>query len=159
MRRKYCLLQNRTDDCSEVPTCGLTPFPCEMSLRVQGKCSLGTKEVVTRVHKQVSDSFACRDLGSEREQIGCTANNQAVVYLGVLVLRVSNSSPDTDPHPPFFAHTQDYLAMIYLLHDIDRLKHADIFVGTFSSNLGRFIATLRENKASFGADHKPWKYN
>lgn len=49
--------------------------------------------------------------------------------------------------------TQGYPAMIYLLHDIDVLTKADIFVGTFSSNLGRFITTLRGlSKDSFGAE-------
>ncbi|CAM9441349.1 unnamed protein product [Ectocarpus sp. 13 AM-2016] len=59
------------------------------------------------------------------------------------------------------AFTQDYSAMIYLLHDIDVLTNADIFVGTFSSNLGRFITTLRgESKGSFGAEpDKRWRPN
>ncbi|CAN0059346.1 unnamed protein product, partial [Ectocarpus sp. 6 AP-2014] len=58
--------------------------------------------------------------------------------------------------------TQDYLAMLYLLHDIDVLTKSDIFVGTFSSNLGRFITTFRgESKGSFGAEvsRKRWKPN
>lgn len=51
--------------------------------------------------------------------------------------------------------------MAYLLHDIDRMVKADLFVGTFSSNLGRFIGTLRKTVGSFGveANHQHWKPN
>ncbi|CAM9766126.1 unnamed protein product [Scytosiphon promiscuus] len=55
---------------------------------------------------------------------------------------------------------QDYLAMVYLLHDIEILRHANIFVGTFSSNLGRFITTLRGGESSFGSEEgRHWKPN
>lgn len=51
--------------------------------------------------------------------------------------------------------------MIYLLHDINRMVNADLFVGTFSSNLGRFVGTLRNNVGSIGVEAKRehWKPN
>lgn len=51
--------------------------------------------------------------------------------------------------------------MIYLLHDIDRMAKANLFVGTFSSNLGRFIGTLRNIVGAVGVEpnREHWKPN
>lgn len=39
---------------------------------------------------------------------------------------------------------QDYPACVYMFADLDQLTKAEMFVGTFSSNIGRLVALLRE---------------
>lgn len=39
---------------------------------------------------------------------------------------------------------QDYPSFVYLMADLQQLAAADVFVGTFSSNMGRLVVLLRE---------------
>lgn len=39
---------------------------------------------------------------------------------------------------------QDYPDYVYMFADLEQLVKAELFVGTFSSNLGRLAALLRE---------------
>ena len=48
--------------------------------------------------------------------------------------------------PPYIPH-KVYASFVYLMADLDQLAAANVFVGTFSSNVGRLVMLLRE---SFG---------
>lgn len=39
---------------------------------------------------------------------------------------------------------KDYASFVYLMADFQQLASAEVFVGTFSSNLGRLVALLRK---------------
>jgi len=41
---------------------------------------------------------------------------------------------------------QEYKSFVYLFSDIERLSNAEVFVGTFSSNMGRIVHVARESK-------------
>ena len=41
---------------------------------------------------------------------------------------------------------QEYKSFVYLFSDIERLSNAEVFVGTFSSNIGRIVHVARESK-------------
>ena len=41
---------------------------------------------------------------------------------------------------------QEYKSFVYLFSDIERLSNAEVFVGTFSSNMGRIVHIARESK-------------
>lgn len=56
--------------------------------------------------------------------------------------------------------SQGYRSFVYLISDLEQLSKAEVFVGTFSSNLGRHVATMREvngkpRSSSRSAD-SPW---
>ncbi|CAM9749390.1 unnamed protein product, partial [Ascophyllum nodosum] len=40
---------------------------------------------------------------------------------------------------------QSYAELVYMFADLHQLTHASVFVGTFSSNIGRLVALLRQN--------------
>lgn len=53
---------------------------------------------------------------------------------------------------PFCRHTalllhscKDYGSFVYILADLEQLAAAELFVGTFSSNVGRLVMLLRED--------------
>lgn len=51
--------------------------------------------------------------------------------------------------------------MVYLFVDLQQLSLAEVFVGTFSSNLGRLIAVLREGNgrersSAISVDRPTW---
>lgn len=55
----------------------------------------------------------------------------------------------------------NYSSFVYLLSDFERLSKATVFVGTFSSNVGRFVALLREGygfsrDSSISTDIEDW---
>lgn len=59
------------------------------------------------------------------------------------------------------SNTQKYDSFLHLFLDIEMLSKSEVFVGTFSSNLGRFVVTAREsfNKrrdSSISVDWKNW---
>ena len=56
---------------------------------------------------------------------------------------VKEESPETKRVP---THTKnmDYWSFVYTIADIEKLVESDIFVGTFSSNIGRLVAILRD---------------
>lgn len=39
---------------------------------------------------------------------------------------------------------QNYPSFVYMFADLEQLTKAELFVGTFSSNVGRLVALLRE---------------
>ena len=45
---------------------------------------------------------------------------------------------------PTHTSKMDYWSFVYIIADIEKLVEADIFVGTFSSNIGRLVAILRD---------------
>ena len=45
---------------------------------------------------------------------------------------------------PTHTRNMDYWSFVYIIADIEMLVEADIFVGTFSSNIGRLVAILRD---------------
>ncbi|CAM9367715.1 unnamed protein product, partial [Laminaria digitata] len=57
--------------------------------------------------------------------------------------------------------TQGYGSFVYILADLEQLAAAELFVGTFSSNVGRFVMLLRESlgkprNSSISLDAKSW---
>jgi len=47
--------------------------------------------------------------------------------------------------------------IIQLLAEVDMLINADLFVGTFTSNVGMFIAMARDGKEIYGVDTEEWR--
>ena len=45
---------------------------------------------------------------------------------------------------PTYTKNMDYWSFVYIIADIEKLVESDIFVGTFSSNIGRLVAILRD---------------
>lgn len=56
--------------------------------------------------------------------------------------------PLSIPPPPLVASAHNphkvYASFVYLMADFEQLAAADVFVGTFSSNVGRLVMLLRE---------------
>lgn len=56
---------------------------------------------------------------------------------------------------------QGYRSFVYMLSDIEKLSKAELFVGTFSSNLGRHVAVHRDingksRNSSISVEHQRW---
>ncbi|CAM9799642.1 unnamed protein product, partial [Laminaria digitata] len=56
---------------------------------------------------------------------------------------------------------EEYGSFVYILADLEKLAAAELFVGTFSSNVGRFVVVLREGlgkprNSSISLDQKSW---
>ena len=45
---------------------------------------------------------------------------------------------------PTHTDNMDYWSFVYIIADIEKLVESDIFVGTFSSNIGRLVAIIRD---------------
>eukprot|EP00904_Undaria_pinnatifida_P006339 jgi/Undpi1/2835/HiC_scaffold_14.g06212.m1 len=62
-----------------------------------------------------------------------------------------------------FTHTnqQGYGPFVYMMADLEQMAEADVFVGTFSSNVGRLVAVLRdglgkERSSAISMDTEHW---
>lgn len=65
------------------------------------------------------------------------------------------------PTPPTEPHSQTYEAVVLLRVELLMLAGAEVFSGTFSSNIGRIVALMREtlNKprgSTLSADTETW---
>ena len=82
---------------------------------------------------------------------------------------INNGLRYNSPPIPFFGIPtfcsvilfKGYGSFVYIIADIEQLAAADVFVGTFSSNVGRLVAVLREGlgktrNSSISLDAKAW---
>ena len=70
---------------------------------------------------------------------------------------VNVHTSSVSPHRP-----QTYGGFVYTVADLHQCTKADLFVGTFSSNLGRLLVLLRESVGLKSRDSaisidQPWK--
>lgn len=63
---------------------------------------------------------------------------------GIYRLLTSSAQPRCIMHHITPRIVQDYPAFVYMFADLEQLTKSELFVGTFSSNVGRLVALLRE---------------